>query len=259
MQNKLYLRTTYSNQTPYKYLDLLGMFWITALLVSTFAACKLVAFGPIILPGTVIVYSVTYIFSDIFTEVYGYRATRRIIWTGLCLLFFSQIMFWIISSLKAAPIWHDEEAFSKIFGTAPLYALATACSYFSGEFANSYTLAKLKIFMQGKFLWVRTIGSTMVGMVADNVVYVVIAYSTLYSLKDCLIMIGSGWIFCVLYEALATPITYKIIAFLKRLEGVDIYDYGTNFSPFQLTIPPSQNLHTGERRQNPPMPRAEAE
>ncbi len=229
------IRTTYSaGREKYRYLDLLGMFWVTALLVSTFAASKLVAFGPFVLPGTVIVYSVTYILSDIFTEVYGYRATRRIIWSGLGLLVFSQIIFWIVSYLPAADVWNDQEAFSKIFGTAPLYVAATIASYFFGEFANSYTLAKLKIYTQGKHLWVRTVGSTMVGMIADNFVYVLIAYSFFYPIKDSLIMIGSGWIFCVVYEALATPITYKVIHWLKKAEGVDIYDTDTDFSPFHL-------------------------
>jgi uncharacterized integral membrane protein (TIGR00697 family) len=229
------LRRAYSvDHQNYRYLDLLGMFWVTALLVSTFAASKLVAFGPFILPGTIVVYSVTYILSDVFTEVYGYRATRRIIWTGLCLLVFSQIVFWIISCLPAASGWNDQDAFSKIFGTAPLYATATIASYFSGEFTNSYTLAKLKIYTQGRWLWMRTIGSTMTGMVADNFVYVLIAYSFFYPLKDCLIMVGSGWIFCVLYEALATPVTYKIVNWLKQAEGVDIYDTETDFSPFHF-------------------------
>ena len=229
------LRTTYSlTPSNYRYLDILGMFWVTALFVSTFAAAKLVAFGPFILPGTIIVYSVTYIFSDIFTEVYGYKATRRIIWSGLGLLIFSQIIFSVISYLPAAPGWNDQEAFAKIFNTAPLYAAATIASYFSGEFTNSYTLAKLKIATQGKYLWSRTIGSTMAGMLADNVVYVVVAYSLFYSLKDCLIMIGSGWMFCVVYEAMATPITYRVIDWLKKAEGVDIYDKDTDFNPFHL-------------------------
>lgn len=229
------LRTTYTGQRPnYRYLDLLGMIWVTALLVSTFAASKPVAFGDFILPGVIVVYSVTYILSDIFTEVYGYRVTRRIIGSGLALLAFSQIVFWIISALPTAPNWNDQAAFEKIFNAAPLYAAATIASFFSGEFANSYTLAKLKIRTQGKWLWTRTIGSTMVGMLADNVVFGLIVYIHFYSLHDSLIMMASGWVFCVTYEALATPITYKIVSWLKKAEGIDTYDTNTDFNPFHL-------------------------
>jgi uncharacterized integral membrane protein (TIGR00697 family) len=232
------LRTTYSERQNYKYLDILGMFYVTALLVSTFAACKLVSFGSVALPGTIIVYSVTYILSDIFTEVYGYKAARRIIWTGMILLIFANIILYIISVLPAAPEYKDQESFAKIFQGAPLYTLATIASYLSGEFVNSYTMAKLKIWMNGKFLWIRTVGSTMFGTAVDFTVYTLIAYGFVMSLGDAAKMIAIGWLICVAYEALATPITYKIINFLKRAEGVDIYDRGTDFNPFHVMQTP---------------------
>lgn len=228
------LRRTYAERPSYKYLDILGMVYIAVLMVSTFAAAKLVDFGPFTLPGTIIVFSVTYIFADIFTEVYGYRATRRIIWTGLGLLIFTSTLFYIIAVLPPSPIWPDQEAFAKIFQTAPLYTFATIASYFLGEFTNSYTLAKLKIRMSGKNLWVRTIGSTIAGTAVDNIVYSLIVYIWFYSMADTIGMVMSGWLFCVTYEALATPVTYRIISYLKRKEGVDIYDTHTDFNPFHL-------------------------
>lgn len=233
-QNSTGLRTSYAN-AQYRYLDLLGMVWVTVLMVSTFSACKLVPFGPFILAGPIIIYSVTYILSDIFTEVYGYKATRRIIWTGMGLLIFANVILYIISTLPPAPGWEDQAAFETIFQTAPLYTAATIASYLCGEFTNSYTMAKMKIMTRGKHLWTRTIGSTAVGMLADSAVYVLIAYAWFYSAKDSLTMIITGWIFCVVYEALMTPVTYKVVGWLKKAEGVDIYDTDTDFNPFHFT------------------------
>lgn len=228
------LRTDYAERAAYRYLDLLGMVWVAALLLSTLAASKLVAFGPFILPGTIVVYSITYIFSDIFTEVYGYKATRRIIWSGLSFLLFANIVLYVISVLPPAASYRDQAAFATIFQTAPVFTAAAAGSYFAGEFANSYTLAKIKIYTSGRHLWVRTIGSTIAGMLVDNTVYVLIAYSWAYPPKDCVTMIASGWIFCIGYETLATPVTYRIVNWLKKTEGVDIYDRHTDFNPFHL-------------------------
>lgn len=227
------LRTNYST-VQHRYLDLLGMAWVAVLMVSTFAACKLVDFSGVVLPGTIIVYSVTYILSDIFTEVYGYKATRRIIWTGMGLLIFANAILYVISLLPPASGWDDQKSFATIFQTAPLYTAATIASYLTGEFTNSYTLAKLKIMTKGRWLWVRTIGSTMAGMFIDALVYVLVAYSWTLTLYECFTMIWAGWLLSVGYEALMTPVTYRIIAWLKQAEGIDIYDTDTDFNPFHL-------------------------
>jgi queuosine precursor transporter len=228
------LRTTYSTINNYKYLDLLGMFWVAALMVSTFAASKLVAFGPFVLPGTIIVYSITYILADIFTEVYGYKSTRRIIWSGIILLIFANVILYIISILPPAEGWEHQEAFATVFQTTPIFTLATILSYFSGEFTNSYTLAKMKVFTKGRWLWTRTIGSTTIAMLVDNAVYSLVAYSWSLPFRDLFSMVLMGWIFCVAYEALMTPVTYKIVGWLKKAEGVDIYDTNTDFNPFHI-------------------------
>lgn len=230
------LRTTYADRNNYKYLDLLGMLYVMALLTCTIAAAKLITIGPLLLSGTVIVYSVTYILSDVFTEVYGYKASRRIIWTGMVLLMLSSLIVYIVTLLPSADVWEDDDAFNKIFSVSPIFTVAVIASFFSGEFANSYVMAKLKILMNGKFLFVRTIGPTMIGIAIDSVVYVLVAYGWSLSLNDNLHFMISGWIFCVAYEVLMTPVTYKIVNFLKRAEGVDIYDTDTNFNPFHVTL-----------------------
>jgi len=235
------LRTTYTAKQSYKFLDILGMIFVGLLMINTFAGVKLIDIGPFILPGTILIYPFIYIFADIFTEVYGYQSSRRIIWTGLFLLALSTSLLYLISILTPSKIWADQEAFSKIFQTAPIYTLATIVSYFSGEFTNSYVLAKLKIKMKGKRLWVRTIGSTIVGTAVDNAMYSFIAYIWFYSFGDVIWTIFSGWFFCVAYESLVTPVTYRVVSWLKQAEGVDIYDRGTDFNPFHLSFNESAN------------------
>jgi len=228
-------RTYYIDQPHYKYLDLLGMLYVMALLTSTIAASKLIEIGPFLLSGTIIVYSVTYILSDIFTEVYGYKASRRIIWAGMILLILSTLIIYVVTLLPPAKVWTDEDAFQKIFGMAPIITFSVIASYFTGELVNSYTLAKLKILMNGNFLFVRTISSTMVGVAIDSIImFVSIAYGWSLSINENVHFIISGWIICVAYETFMTPITYRIVGWLKRAEGVDIYDKDTDFNPLHI-------------------------
>jgi hypothetical protein len=181
----------------------------------------------------VILFPVSYIFGDVLTEVYGYERSRRIIWTGVFAEILMAFFYWLVIILPSASFWHNQEAYSIVLGQVPRTVIATIAGYFAGEFTNSFILAKLKIVTSGKHLWIRTIGSTIVGEGVDTVLFIMIAFAGLMPLHELLKAIPAVYIFKVVYEIMATPLTYIIVRFLKRKEGMDIYDYDTNFSPFR--------------------------
>ena len=215
----------------FKYLDGLIQTFVVVLLISNLVASKLVPIGPLTVSAAQMLFPITYIFGDIFTEVYGYAASRKAIWRG----FFSSILMTVIGLfaiwLPPSPEWHNQQAFETIFGVLPRLVAGSLLAYWLGEFANSYTLAKLKLLTKGKHLWTRTVGSTIVGQGVDTVIVVSFIF---YDQPIAVIVkvILSGYIFKVVYEVLATPLTYAIVNFLKRQEGIDTFDQGTNFSPF---------------------------
>jgi len=216
----------------FKYYDLFVNTFVVVLLISNLVASKICAFGPLRLSGAQLLFPVTYIFGDIFTEVYGYSGSRRAIWIGFLALFLLTALGLIIVALPPAPEWGDQEAFVKVFGFLPRLAVASLVAYWAGEFANSFVLAKLKLLTKGRFLWTRTIGSTVVGQAVDTALVMIIAFGG--SLTPALIrdLILSGYLAKVVYEAAATPATYAIVGFLKRKEAVDVFDYETDFNPF---------------------------
>jgi uncharacterized integral membrane protein (TIGR00697 family) len=220
----------------HKYLDLMGMVWVTFLIIATITSAKTFDIGPFSFSVAVICYPITYIFADIFTEVYGYKKTRRIVWTGFCCLIISTLVPYAYAHVPPSPSFTDEAAFKTIFQSSPVLALAVVMCFFAGEFSNSYVLAKMKIFQNGRHLWLRLVASTLVGQTADNTVFYSVAWllGGFYSLLELPNLIISTVIFCTLWEFLATPITYRIVAFLKHAEGLDIYDRGTNFNPFAV-------------------------
>lgn len=215
----------------FKYLDGLIQTFVVILLISNLIASKLVPIGPLTVSAAQMLFPITYIFGDIFTEVYGYAASRKAIWRG----FFSSILMTAIGLfaiwLPPSPDWHNQQAFETIFGVLPRLVAGSLLAYWLGEFANSYTLARLKLLTKGKHLWTRTVGSTIVGQGVDTVIVVSFIF---YDQPIAVIVkvILSGYIFKVVYEVLATPLTYLIVSFLKDKEGIDTFDEGTNFSPF---------------------------
>jgi queuosine precursor transporter len=215
----------------FKYLDGLIQTFVVILLISNLIASKLVPIGPLTVSAAQMLFPITYIFGDIFTEVYGYAASRKAIWRG----FFSSILMTAIGLfaiwLPPSPDWHNQQAFETIFGVLPRLVAGSLLAYWLGEFANSYTLARLKLLTKGKYLWTRTVGSTIVGQGVDTVIVVSFIF---YDQPIAVIVkvILSGYIFKVVYEVLATPLTYLIVSFLKDKEGIDTFDEGTNFSPF---------------------------
>jgi uncharacterized integral membrane protein (TIGR00697 family) len=227
----------------YKHFDLLLSIFLVVLLISNLVGQKLCAIyvpgisriiGPFIVSGANLLFPITYIFGDVFTEVYGYAASRRAIWLGFLanglLAFMGMLTVW----LPPAPGWKNQEAFATVFGQIPLLVLASLIAYWCGEFANSFTLAKMKLFTSGKHLWTRTVGSTVVGQFVDTVLLYTIAFSATTAPSTLVKGIFSAYLFKVVYEVLATPLTYAVVAFLKRSEGLDAFDYHSDFNPFHV-------------------------
>jgi queuosine precursor transporter len=215
----------------YKYLDILINIFVVILLVSNLIAAKFSAVGWFRFSAAQLLFPITYIFGDIFTEVYGYGASRKAIWTGFMasgiMTAFGLFAIW----LPPAPEFKDQQAFETIFGGIPRIVAGSLLAYWAGEFANSLTVAKMKIWTNGRYLWTRTVGSTVVGQLVDTTIVVVFIFWG-QPLVVMYRLIFSGYLFKVVYEVLATPLTYLIVNFLKRQEGVDYFDRHTNFNPF---------------------------
>ena len=223
----------------YKYLDAFITLFVTVLLVSNIIAAKFFAIDlrPFIpfdfrVSCAQMLFPITYIFGDIFTEVYGYSASRRAIWYGFFASFILVALTYLAVIIPPAPEYTDQVAFATIFKPVGRIVLASLIAYWCGEFANSFTLAKLKLLTKGRFLWTRTIGSTVVGQAVDTTVVMFVAFYGLRPTGVLIQLIISGYVIKVVYETLMTPVTYAIVNFLKRAEGVDYFDYETNFSPF---------------------------
>jgi len=218
--------------TRFRYLDTLTIGFVVVLVVSNLIGPKICQIGPLLVSGAQLLFPVTYICGDVFTEVYGYSASRRAIWMGFFAMGLLAVMGQIAVALPPAPGWHNQQAFATVFGLVPRFAIASLVAYWAGEFTNSYTLARLKLVTEGRYLWTRTIGSTISGQLVDTVVVILIAFWGVESGPKILVMIASSYGFKVAYETIATPLTYVVVGYLKRREGVDTFDRGTNFSPF---------------------------
>ena len=227
----------------FRYYDLLVHVFVVVLLVSNLVAQKLCAigpftigemeFGPFLISGAQILFPITYIFGDIFVEVYGYSASRRAIWIGFFSSALLVIMAQITTSLPPAPEFQNQEAFEQVFGFVPRVLAASLVAYWCGEFANAFVMSKMKIWTGGKHLWTRTIGSTVVGQAIDTVVVITVLFVGIHSFSTMLNLIFTGYFAKVIYEAAATPLTYWVVNTLKRAEGIDIYDEGVDFNPFR--------------------------
>src|SRR5579872_854319 len=218
----------------FRYLDLLTIGFVVVLLISNLIGPKICQLGPLRPSAAEFLFPLTYICGDVFTEVYGYGASRRAIWLGFFAMALLAAMGQFAVALPPAPEWRGQEAFAAVFGVVPRFAFASLIAYWAGEFTNSYTLAKLKLFTGGRWLWTRTIGSTVTGQAVDTAVIIIVAFAGYTSWSTMGIMILSSYLTKVVYETLATPVTYLVVARLKRVEGVDAFDEHTNFSPFAL-------------------------
>jgi uncharacterized integral membrane protein (TIGR00697 family) len=208
--------------------------FVTCLLTANIIAVKFILLLGFLVPAGVIIFPLSYLFGDVLTEVYGYAASRRVIWLGFFCNLLAVIAFIIGGIAPAAPFWHDQAAYNTILGYTPRLLLGSFVAYLVGEFTNSFVLARLKIATKGRWLWTRTIGSTLVGEGLDTLIFILIAFVGTLPTSALFQAILTQWIFKVLYEVVATPFTYWIVGFLKRKEGLDTYDYSTNFSPILL-------------------------
>jgi len=227
----------------YRYFPLVTAVFVTCLIVSNIIAVKLAAIGPWFLPAAVIIFPISYIFGDVLTEVYGYGRARHVIWTGFGCNLLAVLAIWIGGRLPTAPFWNAsvypspveaQQAYQAILGFTPRLLLASFTAYLAGEFLNSFVLAKLKIATNGKQLWLRTISSTVIGQLADSGIFILIAFAGVIPAVNLGQLIVSQWLFKSAYEALATPLTYMVVNYLKRAENEDYYDRETNFSPLAL-------------------------
>lgn len=222
--------------TSSRYFDLVAITFVVALLVSNIAAQKLFAFGPFTFTAGILVFPISYIFGDILTEIYGYARTRRVIWAGFAANIFLILVIQAAVLLPPAEGWPFQEQFAAVLGFVPRIVLASIAAYWAGEFSNSFVLAKMKVWMKGRHLWMRTIGSTIVGQAIDTAIFATVAFAGVLPTPVIVKAIVSGYAFKVIYEAAITPLTYFIVHRLKRAEGIDVYDERTNFSPFSTQI-----------------------
>jgi hypothetical protein len=230
------LSSLFESDKRYKYLDSFITLFVTVLLISNIVAPKFWAIGWLRISAAQILFPITYIFGDIFTEVYGYSASRRAIWFGFFASAILALLTYICVVIPPAPEYMNQAAFETIFKPVGRVVAGSLVAFWCGEFANSFTLAKLKVVTKGRYLWTRTIGSTVVGQAVDTTIVILFIFWGTATVGTMFRLIVSGYVIKVVYETLMTPVTYAVVNFLKRTEGVDYFDYSTNFSPFATKV-----------------------
>ncbi|MGH7391078.1 MAG: queuosine precursor transporter [Candidatus Rokuibacteriota bacterium] len=208
--------------------------FVTCLLTANVIAAKLVTVAGVVLPAAIVVFPLSYVLADVLTEVWGYAAARRVIWLGFGCNVVMVAAIWAGGEIPAAPFWKGQGAYEEILGQAPRILGASFAAYLVGEFTNAFVLAKLKIATAGRWLWLRTIGSTVVGQAVDSLVFVGLAFAGTVPLGVLIGIMVAQWVAKVLYEAAATPLTYAAVGWLKSREGLDPFDYQTDFNPMRL-------------------------
>ncbi|MDB5692675.1 MAG: hypothetical protein JWO81_1738 [Alphaproteobacteria bacterium] len=225
-----------------RYFDFVMAAFVTILLLSNVigagkvAVIDLPGIGPWPFGAGILFFPISYVLGDVLTEVYGYARARRCIWAGFAAMLFMALMSFVVVALPPAATWHGQEAYEAVFGQVPRIVMASICAFWAGEFANSYVLARMKILTRGRHLWTRTIGSTIVGQAVDSLIFYPLAFYGLWDNRTLLIVLLTQWALKVGWEALLTPATYAVVGFLKRREGIDVYDTGTDFTPFRAKV-----------------------
>ena len=221
-------------QPGYRYLNVVTAVFVTCLLTSNIIAVKIIDVAGVVLPAAVVIFPLSYLFGDVLTEVYGYAKSRQVIWIGFACNALAVLAIWIGGRLPSAVFWDGQTAYLRILGSTPRLLLASFSAYLVGEFLNSFVLARLKIATGGRWLWTRTIGSTLVGQGADSLIFILVAFAGVVPPADLARVVLAQWLVKSAYEAAATPLTYGVVRFLKRTEREDYYDRQTNFTPFRL-------------------------
>lgn len=208
--------------------------FVTCLITANIISVKMICVFGLILPAGIVIFPISYISGDILTEVYGYGEARRIIWLGFFCNLIVVIAAWLGKSLPPASFWDAQLAYERILGFTPRLLGASFCAYLIGEFFNAFVMAKLKVITKGRWLWMRTIGSTLVGQGLDSIVFIILAFAGTVPSKALALAVITQWLIKSAYEAGATPLTYITVGFLKRRDGKDVYDYHTRFNPLAL-------------------------
>lgn len=241
-----------TNSAPrqFKYYDFIMAAFVTILLCSNIiGASKVTEVYGFTFGAGILFFPISYVFGDILTEVYGYARSRRVVWAGFGAIVFASFMSAFIVHMPPAPSWTEQSTYERVFGQTPRIIFASLIAFWVGEFTNSYVMAKMKILTQGRFLWVRTIGSTLIGEGFDSLIFYPLAFYGVWPTTLVIQVMISNYCLKVLWEALMTPITYKVVSALKKAENIDYYDRGTNFTPFSLATEPSgpnvQNVKKG--------------
>jgi len=224
----------YKSEKNFRYFEIILALFVAVLLISNIASTKITQIWKLTFDGGTIIFPLSYIFGDILTEVYGYRKARKAIWIGFFCAALMALILWLVGIIKPAEGWGLQSAYISILGQTPRIVLASLIAYFAGEFLNSFILAKMKILTKGRWLFSRTIGSTIAGQAADTIIFCFIAFFGIYPNPLLLSIIISNYIFKVSLEVILTPATYKIINFLKKKESIDYFDYKTDFNPFKI-------------------------
>lgn len=223
-------------------LPIISALFVTCLLTANIIAVKLFVVAGVALPAGVVIFPLSYLFGDVLTEVYGYAQARRVIWLGFVCNLLMVVAIGIAQELPSAPFWNGQSAYEQILGFTPRLLAASFVAYLVGEFANSFVLAKLKIVTKGRWLWTRTISSTLIGQLLDSTVFITLAFAGT-GVPGLEALILAQWLFKSAYEVVATPLTYLVVNTVKRVEGIDMFDYGTNFNPILI----AENTRTGSR------------
>ncbi len=214
----------------------LACLFVTSLLISNIIAGKLIQVWGLVLPAAVIIFPLTYIFGDILTEVYGFKRSRFVIWVGFAANILMAAVFLLTIALPYPDYWTGQTAYAAVLGFTPRLILASLVAYFAGEFVNATLLSKMKVLTQGKWLWTRTIGSTLVGEGLDTILFISIGFVGILTPANLGMMILAQYLFKVGFEVVATPLTYAVVKWLKDKEGQDTFDYGISYNPFHWGV-----------------------
>ena len=221
----------------FKYYDFIMAAFVAILLLSNLiGAAKVANVGGFAFGAGVLFFPVSYVIGDVLTEVYGYARARRVVWAGFGAMIFMSFMSLVVVGLPPDASWHGQAAYDEVFGQTPRIVIASITAFWAGEFINAYVLARMKIWTRGKYLWTRTIGSTIFGQAADSLIFYPIAFFATWDNHLLLTVMVSNFALKVGWEAVLTPVTYKVVGTLKRLEHEDFYDVDTDFTPFSTKL-----------------------
>ncbi len=218
----------------YRYLDIVTAAFAVILILSNIAASKIISIAGVSFAGGLIIFPLAYIFGDILTEVYGYARARRVIWIGFTMNLLMVATFWLVGTLPAAPQWGLQSAYGSILGVVPRIVLGSLAAYLVGEFLNSFILAKLKVKTNGKHLWSRALASTLVGQFFDTSIFLLVSFAGVLPTALIWSIWKTSYVFKILIEVVLLPATYAVVGWLKKKEGVDHFDRGTDFNPLRV-------------------------